>query len=334
MAARKTWPRTVSAPRRRRRRHRRSPHDRWRSATGLRRSSGPGLPRGGRDDHVPAAGGEQDLLQIGPVHPVVGRAETFLVGLLIDVGDYAPRAQRQREGEPADPAPTMATRIGLPGITDPIQVGTLVPIGTNPLDARCTDRYSQGVTRSTDKRAELLRGIVSYLETNGLADLSLAPMAAELGTSKRMLLYYFGSRENLVHEAIAYSRPHVADLFGPAQDLTALREAATRLWQAITAGPQQRPIRILFQLLSLAPTQPGQYHSLAEEAVHAMVDPIAQAYRKLGTDDPEARATLLVSGLRGLCQDRMITGDTERTDTAAELLIRSATTPPSAHQST
>ncbi|MDR7301124.1 TetR/AcrR family transcriptional regulator [Haloactinomyces albus] len=184
--------------------------------------------------------------------------------------------------------------------------------------------------RSSDKRDELLRRIVGYLETHGIADLSLGPMATELGTSKRMLLYYFGSRENLIHEAIAVSRPHVADLFGPAEDITALRDAATRLWQAITAGAQQRPIRILFQLLSLAPTQPDQYHSLADEAVHAMVDPIAQTYRRLGVADldAQARATLLVSGLRGLCQDRMITGDIERTDTAAHLLIHTATALP------
>ncbi|WP_114452483.1 TetR/AcrR family transcriptional regulator [Halopolyspora algeriensis] len=184
--------------------------------------------------------------------------------------------------------------------------------------------------RSSNKRDELLRRIVVYLETHGIADLSLSPMATELGTSKRMLLYYFGSRENLTHEAIAVSRPHVADLFGSAEDIAALREAATRLWQAITVGAQQRPIRILFQLLSLAPTQPEQYHALADEAVHAMVDPLAKVYRNLGVAelDAQAKATLLISGLRGLCQDRMITGDIERTDTAAHLLIRTATTLP------
>jgi AcrR family transcriptional regulator len=185
------------------------------------------------------------------------------------------------------------------------------------------------VIRSS-KRADLLRRIVGYLETHGLAELSLSPMAAELGTSKRMLLYYFGSRENLIQEAIAVSRPQVADLFGDADDIPALRDAATTLWQAITAGAQRRPIRILFQLLSLAPTQPEQYHRLAEESVRAMVDPLACVYRSFGVADLDAlaRSTLLVSGLRGLCQDRMVTGDVERTDAAAHLLIRTATTLP------
>lgn len=181
--------------------------------------------------------------------------------------------------------------------------------------------------RSSEKRSELLSRIVGYLETHGLADLSLSPMATELGTSKRMLLYYFGSRENLIHEAIAVSRPRVAELFGPAEDMDSLREGATRLWQAITGGAQRRSIRILFQVLSLAPTRPEQYQTLAEEAVRAMVDPIADVYRRFGLAelDAHARATLLVSGLRGLCQDRMVTGDVDRTDTAATLLIDTAT---------
>ena len=45
----------------------------------------------------------------------------------------------------------------------------------------------------TDKRAELLRQVVDQLAEHGIADLSLAPLAERLGTSKRMLIYYFGS---------------------------------------------------------------------------------------------------------------------------------------------
>lgn len=165
---------------------------------------------------------------------------------------------------------------------------------------------------------------------HGIADLSLSPLAAEVGTSKRMLLYYFGSRENLIAEVIAVSRPDVADLFSGVHDAANLRAAALRLWTAITVGEQHRPIRILFQLLSLAPTRPDRYEALAADAVNVMVDPIAEVYRKLGMAQSGAwaRASLLVSGLRGLCQDRMVTGDVERTDAAARLLIDGATALP------
>ncbi|MFD2474647.1 TetR/AcrR family transcriptional regulator [Amycolatopsis silviterrae] len=180
------------------------------------------------------------------------------------------------------------------------------------------------------RRAELLEQAVAYLATHGLADLSLAPMGEALGTSKRMLLYYFGSRENLITEALAASRPDVAELFHAVHDADSLAAASHALWQAITRGRQQRPIHILFQVLALAPTQPERYLEVAREAITAMMEPLVPVYRKLGYDEREAaaRASLLISGLRGLCLDRIVTGDEERIEVAAAALIATAVAPP------
>jgi hypothetical protein len=59
-----------------------------------------------------------------------------------------------------------------------------------------------------------------------------------------------------------------------------------------------------------------------------MVEPLVPVYRGLGFDELEARsrASLLISGLRGLCLDRIVTGDEERIEAAASVLIRAATT--------
>ena len=175
----------------------------------------------------------------------------------------------------------------------------------------------------TDRRAELLREICRYIARHGLADLSLSPMAAELGTSKRMLLYYFGSRSQLIHEAVASSRPDVGGMFQDVRDHEQLRAAAQQLWETITTGEQHRLIPMLFQLLSLATTRPAEYGELATDAVRAILDPIAEALVRLGLAeaDARARASLLVSALRGLCQDRLVTGETERTDAAARMVI-------------
>lgn len=182
----------------------------------------------------------------------------------------------------------------------------------------------------TDKRAELLRQVVDQLAEHGIADLSLAPLAERLGTSKRMLIYYFGSRDELIAAAIAASRPDIGDLFSEVHDTASLRAAAFALWEAITRGRQRRPIRILFQVLSLAPTQPERYAEVAADAVTAMVEPLVPVYRRLGFADADARAraSLLISGLRGLCQDRIVTGDEPRIEAAARALIDSATTGP------
>jgi hypothetical protein len=54
-----------------------------------------------------------------------------------------------------------------------------------------------------------------------------------------------------------------------------------------------------------------------------MLEPIADALVSLGypRGEAEARATLVVSGLRGLCQDGLVTSERARVDAAAELVI-------------
>src|SRR5947199_4639547 len=52
------------------------------------------------------------------------------------------------------------------------------------------------------RRGRLLDAVAQYILDAGLSDLSLRPLGAKLGTSPRMLLYYFGSKEVLLSEAL------------------------------------------------------------------------------------------------------------------------------------
>lgn len=196
------------------------------------------------------------------------------------------------------------------------------------LDYNRTGRYGQPVARTADphKREQLLGDVVGYLQEHGVNDLSLAPLAAAIGTSKRMLLYYFGDRDGLLAQALDAARPKAGVIF---EDITTgeqVAAAATRLWQALTRGSQQRKVPMLLQVLSLAATDPDTYGAHARTMIEVMLTPIAAAFAAAGFDAPEAdrRATLIVSGLRGLCQDLLVTGDYDRLDAAAALLIQAA----------
>ena len=173
------------------------------------------------------------------------------------------------------------------------------------------------------KRAELLHDVVAYLETHGVNDMSLAPMAEALGTSKRMLLYYFGDRGELLTQALDASRPRVGEMFRDVATADQFRDAARTLWHGLTRGDQRRSVRMLLQVLSLATTDPDTYGVYARTAVDVMLDPISEALISLGRPraDARIRATLIVSGLRGLCQDVLVTGQSRRVDAAAELLV-------------
>jgi AcrR family transcriptional regulator len=176
------------------------------------------------------------------------------------------------------------------------------------------------------KRQELLRDVVAYLEAHGVNDMSLAPMAEALGTSKRMLLYYFSDRGELLAQALDASRPKVGEIFSGVSTRAEFGEAARALWHGLTRGDQRRSVRMLLQVLSVATTDPDTYGSYARTAVDAMLDPISDALVAVGYSRADAgvRATLIVSGLRGLCQDVLVTGERSRVDAAAELLIMTA----------
>ena len=50
-------------------------------------------------------------------------------------------------------------------------------------------------------KATLLESLIAYLVRRGVADVSLRPMAAAVGTSARLLIFHFGSKERLLLEA-------------------------------------------------------------------------------------------------------------------------------------
>jgi AcrR family transcriptional regulator len=52
------------------------------------------------------------------------------------------------------------------------------------------------------KREKLLVAAGSVLARTGVTDTSLRTLAAEMGTSARMLVYYFGSKEQLILEVM------------------------------------------------------------------------------------------------------------------------------------
>src|SRR5262245_60904922 len=128
------------------------------------------------------------------------------------------------------------------------------------------------------RRAELLRQTFEYVAEHGLADLSLRPLAAALGTSSRMLVHYFGTKEQLVAQALAAVRPDVEALMESGASTTESLTALARLvWQDMTSGAQEPRVRLLLEVMGLALTQPDQYGAVAADAIQAWVKPVTQA---------------------------------------------------------
>lgn len=103
-------------------------------------------------------------------------------------------------------------------------------------------------------------------------------MAEALGTSKRMLLYYFGDRQNLLEQAMNAARPKAGDFFGDVEGPEDLQRAALDLWDALTRGAQRRSVRLLLQVLSLATTDPETYGAFAKTSTELMLTPITTRF--------------------------------------------------------
>jgi len=165
-----------------------------------------------------------------------------------------------------------------------------------------------------ERRAALLAACTDELLRHGLLKLTLAKMAAAAGTSPRMLLYHFGTRDQLVLEALHEARRRQQDVFG---ELLALRPdvsyatVLTEAWDAITA-PELRPyLRLFGQLYDLPPDQ-TPWTEFRVRSITDWLPTIEAGLRADGHPDAAALATAVIAVVRGLLQDLSTTGDHQR----------------------
>jgi AcrR family transcriptional regulator len=152
------------------------------------------------------------------------------------------------------------------------------------------------------RRAAVLARAADYVLARGLAGLSLRPLAKALGTSTRMLLYDFGSKEQLIHEILAEIRRREESL------LEAEVHTLDDVWRWIAAPEREPFLRLFFEIYvgSLGRKE-------AEPLVRDWLEFLRTSWRP-PVDD--ATATLMVAVVRGLLLDRLATGDRDRTDSA------------------
>ena len=152
----------------------------------------------------------------------------------------------------------------------------------------------------------------------GIADMSLRELAAAIGTSHRMLLYHFGSREGLL-TAVAGTVEEAQRALVSEWGIS--RANARGLWEHFS-DPRLWPAeRLFFELYAQAllgrPGTEGFLDSAIEPWITAMEPAII---REAGLDSKTARAEarLAVAITRGLLLDLLATGDRDGVNEAFE----------------
>jgi AcrR family transcriptional regulator len=161
---------------------------------------------------------------------------------------------------------------------------------------------------TSQARERLLAAAVRHALDAGIADLSLRQLAAAIGTSHRMLLYHFGSREGLLvavtQEVEEQQRVALLGSGTSPQD-------ARRSWEHLSDPRMWPQERLFFELYAYALRGRPGTEGFLDGIVESWVAPVAAALVEAGADERTARADarLAVAVVRGLLLDLLATGD-------------------------
>jgi len=152
-----------------------------------------------------------------------------------------------------------------------------------------------------DARSALLDRIALEVGEHGLADRSLRELAQAVGTSHRMLLYHFGSRDGLVAALVerieADQRALLVAFSAEADDVPGLVMA---MWRQVSS-PELRPfVRLFFECVAITGGE-----GLTDE----WLDVAGDVAERLGFDTDHDELRLGVAVTRGLLIDVLTTGD-------------------------
>ncbi len=173
-------------------------------------------------------------------------------------------------------------------------------------------------TGASARRRELLDAAYAYVLEHGLGDLSLRPLAAAVGSSPRVLLYLFGSKDGLIRALLARARADETRLLArtPAGDLPAV---AAAVWSWLSAPEHRALLTLWTEAYARSLIEPdGPWSGFAAGTVSDWLDLLAAAQpaAERGTAAGVARRTTVLAVLRGALLDLLATGDRERTDDA------------------
>jgi AcrR family transcriptional regulator len=167
-------------------------------------------------------------------------------------------------------------------------------------------------------RDRLLYAAVEHALDQGIVDLSLREIASAIGTSHRMLIYHFGSREGLLVAVVGEVERREREMIGW-ESFTA--EAARREWNRLVDPSLRAQERLFFEIYVHALLGRPGTDGFLEEALEGWISPMVDALARSGVGPDEARvvARLGVAVTRGLLLDLLASGDSVGVTRAYEL---------------
>lgn len=171
-------------------------------------------------------------------------------------------------------------------------------------------------------RARLLTACADHLLARGLPA-ALPALAESAGTSPRMLIYHFGTRERLLREALEEARARQLVFF---RETLAPRDepyarTLERAWRTLT-GPRGAPFLRLFGMVHDTAEGASLWPDFRRTATTDWLAVLEEGLRPEHGAAAPALATAALAVVRGLLLDRDATGDDARADAAFAAFLR------------
>jgi AcrR family transcriptional regulator len=160
------------------------------------------------------------------------------------------------------------------------------------------------------KASEMLPAIVEVFRKRGPESFALGAIAEELGTSSRMLIYHFGSREELLGRVMKLVRQDtIESLENPPP--CGISEAIQGFWSYYMYQGHLSDMQLFFHMAVRRSEEPARFTDFASTAVDGWVHHFAAAIEREGKSDDFSRTLgrLVIGSLRGLIVDYLITRD-------------------------
>jgi AcrR family transcriptional regulator len=177
------------------------------------------------------------------------------------------------------------------------------------------------------RKAELLEHAYRHAQEHGLVGMSLRPLAEAIGSSPRVLLFLFDSKDGLVRALLERSRAdELALLDAVRHEGGTLAEVGLRLWRWLASPEHANVLALWAEAYARSLIEPdGPWAGFARQTVEDWLALLAGFQR--GDDSPAdaAERTLLLAVLRGSLLDLLATGDRARITPAVESQLRGGT---------
>ena len=172
----------------------------------------------------------------------------------------------------------------------------------------------------SSRKEELLDGALSYLVEHGMANVSLRPMAAQLGTSPRILMFHFKSKERLLQEVMEELQARLQSSFvGITKSERRAVPPLRSFWTWATEKRNLPYLRLIYEVQIIAAQNPKVYGPYLQKVSRDWQDVVLQNLSQ--SSRSEDLATLCIAVFDGLLLEMIMTGDRSRLTGALDKFI-------------